>query len=215
MPRPRNGGRVPRRDRVSVYERHIFGPSASPQAGNVLTAFSATSERSLNLHKTNINNLIFRFVDLDKKSSRESRGRYGVFDGCLKGTVHFNQPAEQAAARKSSKSPPSLPHTTTPCQHLFAGYVPIAPGQALSYTADAFASLDVPALIVYGELDRMGAKASSLLQAIPNSRLLMVPGASHPCYLDEPALFHNRLLMFLRDDAVFPPRGRKLSDAAR
>lgn len=92
--------------------------------------------------------------------------------------------------------------------------MPVAPGQALSYTADTFTAVDVPALIVFGEMDRMGAKASSLLQAIPESRLLMVPGASHPCYLDEPELFHKELLSFLREDAAFSPRGRKLSDDA-
>lgn len=102
-----------------------------------------------------------------------------------------------------------------PCQDLFAAYVPVAPGQALSYTAESFAALDVPALIVYGEMDRMGAKASSLLQAIPDSHVLMIPGASHPCYLDEPELFHRRLLSFLREGAVFSPHERGLSGPAR
>lgn len=101
-----------------------------------------------------------------------------------------------------------------PCQDLFAAYVPVAPGHALSYTAEAFAAIHVPALIVYGEMDVMGAKASSLLKAIPDSHLLMIPGASHPCYLDEPDLFHNRLLMFLREDAVFSPHEGRLSDHA-
>lgn len=75
----------------------------------------------------------------------------------------------------------------------------------------------MPALIVFGEMDRMGAKASSLLQAIPESRLFVVPGASHPCYLDDPELFHKELLGFLQDDAVFappPPHERRLRDAA-
>lgn len=89
-------------------------------------------------------------------------------------------------------------------QVLFAGYVPVAPGQALSYTEDEFAAVTgVPALIVYGELDVMGSKASSLLHAIPDSRVLMIAGARHPAYLDEPQLFHEELLGFLQKEAVF------------
>ncbi|CAM9675863.1 unnamed protein product [Ectocarpus sp. 4 AP-2014] len=87
---------------------------------------------------------------------------------------------------------------------LFAGYVPVAPGEALSHTAEDFAAVTgVPALIVYGELDRMGSRASSLLSSIPGSRVLMVPGASHPCYIDEPDMFHESLLSFLNEDAHF------------
>lgn len=110
-------------------------------------------------------------------------------------------------------SPSTIPPIL--CQDLFAAYVPVAPGEALSYPSEAFAAIDVPALIVYGEMDKMGAKASSLLQAIPSSRLLMIPGASHPCYLDEPDLFHHRLLSFLQYDANFSPLERRLSDPAR
>eukprot|EP00903_Cladosiphon_okamuranus_P005501 g5482.t1 len=98
---------------------------------------------------------------------------------------------------------------------LFAAYVPVAPGQVLSYPAQAFAAIDVPALIIYGEMDKMGAKVSSLLQAIPSSHVLMIPAASHSCYLDEPELFHHRLLNFLQFDAVFSPPQRRLSDPVR
>lgn len=111
---------------------------------------------------------------------------------------------------------PSSPPPAHHGQDLFAGYVPVAPGQALSYTADTFAAVKgVPALIVYGEMDRMGTKASSLLQAMPDSRVLMIPGASHPCYLDEPELFHKELLSFLREDAAFSRHQRKLSAGPR
>ncbi|CAM9993217.1 unnamed protein product, partial [Hapterophycus canaliculatus] len=99
--------------------------------------------------------------------------------------------------------PPKTKHAQ---QDLFAGYVPIAPGQAISYPPEAFGSVTgVPTLIVYGELDRMGTKASSILQSIPNSRVLPIAGASHACYLDEPGFFHQELAKFLDDDVVFSP----------
>lgn len=82
---------------------------------------------------------------------------------------------------------------------LFAGYVPVAPANALSFSADDFAAVtDVPALIVYGERDHKGKQASELLASIPDSTLFMIPDGSHPAYLDNPKLFHSRLMEFLR-----------------
>lgn len=82
---------------------------------------------------------------------------------------------------------------------LFAGYVPVAPGIALSYSSSEFAAVNnVPTLIIYGEKDQMGRKASELLANIPGSTTLMIPGASHPAYLDNPQLFHDRLIEFLK-----------------
>ena len=84
---------------------------------------------------------------------------------------------------------------------MFAGYVPVAPGVAGEHSSQEFAAVSgVPALIVYGERDSMGTRASKLLSAIPGSHLMMIKGASHPAYLDEPDLFHERLLEFLKDD---------------
>lgn len=83
---------------------------------------------------------------------------------------------------------------------LFKGYVPVAPGIALEHQRAEFEGVkDVPALIVYGELDHMGTKASELLSAIPGSEVMMVEGAGHPAYLDNPRLFHNKLVEFLRE----------------
>lgn len=90
---------------------------------------------------------------------------------------------------------------------MFAGYVPVAPGVAAEYSAEDFAAVSgVPALIVYGEKDSNGARVSKLLSSIPGSHVMMIEGASHPAYLDEPDLFHNRLLEFLKDD-VFHQEG--------
>ncbi len=36
-----------------------------------------------------------------------------------------------------------------------------------------------------------------MVKAMPNSRLVVLEGASHPCYLDKPIEFHRELLQFL------------------
>lgn len=90
---------------------------------------------------------------------------------------------------------------------LFAGYVPIAPIDAISHSSEEFAAVTgVPALIVYGEKDKMGTRASLLLEAIPGSDLVMIKGAGHPAYLDDPGQFHQFLLEFLKY-SVFQEQG--------
>lgn len=92
----------------------------------------------------------------------------------------------------------------------------MAPAQALSYTSDDFGAVTgVPALVVYGEFDPMGSKASSLLQSIPDSRVLMIAGASHPAYLDKPEVFHKELLGFLEGEAGFSREETPLCDGVR
>lgn len=83
---------------------------------------------------------------------------------------------------------------------LFKGYVPVAPGIALSYTREDFKAVEgVPTLVVYGEADHMGAKASAMLSAIPSSEVVMIADASHPAYIDQPVQFHATLLEFMQE----------------
>lgn len=87
---------------------------------------------------------------------------------------------------------------------LFAGYIPVAPGVASSHSASEFAAISaVPALVIYGETDAMGTRVSRLLSAMPLSKVVMIKGASHPAYLDEPEQFHDLMLSFLKDSASF------------
>ena len=52
---------------------------------------------------------------------------------------------------------------------------------------DFFPSLDLPTMIVYGELDTgLGLSSSKDLQLIPTStKPQVLPGARHPAYLDQ------------------------------
>ena len=80
-----------------------------------------------------------------------------------------------------------------------AGFVPVAPG-AIDRHLNSLQGSKVPTLILWGENDRIipPKKAEELAKAMPGSRTVVFPGASHPCYLDSPIDFHRELLQFLR-----------------
>ena len=56
----------------------------------------------------------------------------------------------------------------------------------------------VPALVVWGERDRLlpVSGARILAAAFRDARVLILPGARHPAYLDRPEAFHRALVEF-------------------
>jgi len=82
---------------------------------------------------------------------------------------------------------------------LVAGLVPVAP-VAIDDHAAKLEGLDLAALIVWGEKDTVVpiAKAETLRRLLPRSEKIVLAGASHPCYLDQPQQFHAALLRFLK-----------------
>ncbi|XP_058535065.1 putative protein-lysine deacylase ABHD14B [Ochotona princeps] len=91
----------------------------------------------------------------------------------------------------------SLPFLTAPGSQL-RGYVPVAPICTDKISAANYASVKVPALIVYGDQDPMGHSSFEHLKQLPNHRVLVLEGAGHPCYLDKPEEWHTGLLHFLQ-----------------
>jgi pimeloyl-ACP methyl ester carboxylesterase len=78
-----------------------------------------------------------------------------------------------------------------------AGYVPVAPVGIDDHRA-ALERVDVPTLVVWGEDDQVipVSQAGVLAEAL-NGETLILAGASHPCYLDQPDEFHSALLDFI------------------
>jgi len=66
---------------------------------------------------------------------------------------------------------------------------------------ERFREIAVPCLLVWGGEDTVSPPDSArfLEREIPDAELLMLEGARHPCYLDRPADWHERLLVFLRN----------------
>ena len=62
-------------------------------------------------------------------------------------------------------------------------------------------TIRVPTLIVWGEKDHIApiSNAEFLNREIKGSKLLVIPGGKHPAYLDNPEMFHDALLEFMRE----------------
>jgi abhydrolase domain-containing protein 14 len=86
-----------------------------------------------------------------------------------------------------------------------AGFVPVAPVGAAEYAKRLHGS-SVPTLVVWGERDSVFpvALAWSLADAFSDARVLVLPGARHPAYLDRPELFHRELVAFVQRVAELP-----------
>ena len=81
-----------------------------------------------------------------------------------------------------------------------SGYVPIAPVGVKQY-ASKLKENPVPTLIIWGEQDRLfpHAMAATLAAGFKTAKVVILSGAQHPAYLDQPELFHKALLSFLAE----------------
>ena len=88
------------------------------------------------------------------------------------------------------------------------GFVAVAP-VGISESLDVLSGSRLDALVIWGGKDKVVAPKLSraLADALPNSRRVEIAGASHACYLDEPAIFHRELLTFLKGLEHRPPGG--------
>lgn len=55
--------------------------------------------------------------------------------------------------------------------------------------------INTPTLVIHGEFDR--SKSSALLSLLPNAKTFEIPKGRHPCYLQNPKLFHTVIYNFL------------------
>lgn len=64
---------------------------------------------------------------------------------------------------------------------------------------DRLATLDLPLLLIWGGEDTVSPLSNSelLLSRVQGARRLIVEGAPHPCYLDQPDIWHAAVLEFL------------------
>ncbi|KAK3737428.1 hypothetical protein RRG08_010625 [Elysia crispata] len=77
------------------------------------------------------------------------------------------------------------------------GFVPIAPGGTKDFR-EKYPDSKLQTLIVYGTDDPEGQTTLDDLKLLPNSQVLPIEGAGHPCYMEQPDIFHTALLEFLR-----------------
>lgn len=79
-----------------------------------------------------------------------------------------------------------------------SGWVPVAPVDT-DKGKGFFSQLEIPTMIVYGELDAsLGVRSRDHLIHIKSStKPQVLPGAKHPAYLDQPDLWHQLLFNFI------------------
>lgn len=79
-----------------------------------------------------------------------------------------------------------------------SAWVPVAPVSTRD-GRNFFPSLEIPTMIVYGELDTsLGLSSAEDLRLIASStEPQILPGAKHPAYLDQPDLWHQLLYNFI------------------
>ncbi|XP_053289358.1 protein ABHD14B [Pleuronectes platessa] len=83
-------------------------------------------------------------------------------------------------------------------QALVRAYVPVAPICTDRFTAEQYQSVMVPSLIVYGDQDaQLGEASLRNLSNLSNHSVVVMKGAGHPCYLDDPDTWHKALTGFL------------------
>jgi pimeloyl-ACP methyl ester carboxylesterase len=82
---------------------------------------------------------------------------------------------------------------------LVSGFIGVAPAGSEIHAKRLMAS-KIPALVIWGERDEVFpvSQASLLAASFEHASVVILEGASHPCYLDEPARFHAAVAKFLR-----------------
>ncbi|XP_036427202.1 LOW QUALITY PROTEIN: protein ABHD14B [Colossoma macropomum] len=92
----------------------------------------------------------------------------------------------------------SLPFLFQHTQQVKA-YIPVAPICTDKFTAEQYSGVQVPTLIVYGDQDtQLGEVSLRNLSHLPNHKVVVMKGAGHPCYLDDPGTWHKSILEFLQ-----------------
>lgn len=84
-------------------------------------------------------------------------------------------------------------------QALIQAYIPVAPICTDKFTAEQYQSIKIPALIVYGDQDtQLGEVSLRNLSKLANHSVVVMKGAGHPCYLDDPDTWHKAVTDFLK-----------------
>uniref|UniRef100_A0A8C1XBP9 Putative protein-lysine deacylase ABHD14B n=1 Tax=Cyprinus carpio TaxID=7962 RepID=A0A8C1XBP9_CYPCA len=67
-------------------------------------------------------------------------------------------------------------------------YIPVAPICTEKFTAEQYRDQDT----------QLGEASLSNLKNLPNHKVVVMKGAGHPCYLDDPEIWHKAVLDFLQ-----------------
>lgn len=81
-----------------------------------------------------------------------------------------------------------------------SGFVAISPHHTERFTKTEYTLLKTPTMIIYGQTDKeYGEKSANDLMNIPDSKVHVIKGAGHACYLQNPEEFNEVLKNFLEE----------------
>lgn len=187
--------------RIQVGDASILALMTGPEEGPALlllhgARFSAETWRELGtLEGASTAGLRVVAVDLPGYGeSTETSLEPGAFIEQLIGVLGLARPVVVAPSMGGAFAFPFVLGHPASC----GGFVPISPAAQSQY-ADRLGEIEVPTLIVWGTADAVSpvTGAEAMRAAIPGAELLLLEGAGHPAYLDEPDLFHQRLFSFV------------------
>lgn len=80
-----------------------------------------------------------------------------------------------------------------------SGFIPVAPVGTERFTKQQYEGLNIPVMIVYGENDQLPIcpESKKNLSQTPNHVIQCFKDGGHPCYLNDPDLWHKLLYSFL------------------
>ncbi|XP_059925706.1 protein ABHD14B [Gadus macrocephalus] len=83
-------------------------------------------------------------------------------------------------------------------QPAIRAYIPVAPICTDKFSAEQYRAVQIPTLIVYGDKDeQLGELSLGNLSQLANHKVVVMKGAGHPCYLDDPDTWHKAVVEFL------------------
>jgi pimeloyl-ACP methyl ester carboxylesterase len=187
---------------VEIEGQRVHGREAGPKAGPPVlllhgAAFDSGTWEQLGTLAV-LAGAGFRAVAVDLPGFGESKGARSDPEHFLEKllpALHLEQPVIVSPSMSGSFSFPFL----LAHPERVAGFVPVAPVGAALY-AERLRKSPVPALVVWGERDSVFpiSQARPLADAFVDARVLVLPGARHPAYLDQPDLFHKELVDFAK-----------------
>jgi abhydrolase domain-containing protein 14 len=187
---------------VEIEGQTIHGRAAGPEAGPSLLLLHGAAFDSGTWEKLGTLALLseagFRAVAVDLPGFGGSKQAHADPDDFLEKllpALHLERPV---IVSPSMSGRFSLPFVLAHPERV-AGFVPVAPVGAVAYAGRLHGS-PVPALVVWGERDTVfpSSQAQPLADAFAEATVLLLPGARHPAYLDQPERFHRELVAFAR-----------------
>ena len=111
-------------------------------------------------------------------------------------TLKLRRPAIVSPSMSGAFSLPLLVHRPD----LVGAYVPVAPVFTPKFPSELYMRTRVPTLIVVGDLDtNLGVISVKNLKNLPLHKVLTLPNSRHPAYLDQPDMFHDNVIEFLKN----------------